>query len=68
MSLVGEDNFGGIDWSQLPVVDSGGSGSGTAAANANANTNKKTLAWQIWKDAEDGKIAAEALGQAWGLL
>jgi len=64
--LVGEDNFGGIDWSQLPVVNSGGSGSGTASANANANTNKKTLAWQIWKDAEDRKIAAEALAKARG--
>jgi hypothetical protein len=63
MSLVGEDNFGGIDWSQLPVVNSGGSGSGTAAANANANTNKKTLAWQIWKDAEDRRLAAEALAK-----
>lgn len=59
--LVGEDNFGAIDWSQLPVVNSGGSGSGTAAANANANTNKKTLAWQIWKDEQDRKIAADAL-------
>jgi len=59
--LVGEDNFGGIDWSKLPVVNSGGSGSGTAAANANANTNKKTLAWQIWKDEQDRKIAADAL-------
>jgi len=64
--LVGEDNFGGIDWSKLPVVNSGGSGSGTASANANANTNKKTLAWQIWKDAEDRKIAAEALAKARG--
>lgn len=61
MSLVGEDNFGGIDWSQLPVVGSGSGG--TSAADANANTNKKTLAWQIWKDAEDRKIAAEALGK-----
>jgi len=59
--FLGEDNFGGIDWSKLPVVNSGGSGSGTAAANANANTNKKTLAWQIWKDEQDRKIAADAL-------
>lgn len=63
-SLVGDDdNLGAIDWSKFPVIGSGGSGSGAAAANANATTNRKTLAWQIWKDEQDRKIAADALSK-----
>ena len=54
---------GGFNWGDIVVPPSGGSGSGTAAANTNAATNKKTLAWQIWKDEQDRKIAAEALNK-----
>ena len=61
-SLVGQDNLDVDPWDLFPESGSGGSGSGSAA-NVNANTNKKTLAWQIWKDEQDRKIAAEALAK-----
>ena len=62
-SLVGQDNLGVNPFDLFPQSGSGGSGSGSAA-NVNANTNKRTLAWQIWKDEQDRKIAAEALAKA----
>ena len=62
---MSEDLIGGMSpgfsWDDIAVPGSGGSG--TAAANTNATTNKKTLAWQIWKDEQDRKIAAEALAK-----
>lgn len=55
-SLVGDDNTGGGYWDfEVPTT-----GTGTSASAANA---KKTLAWQIWKDAEDRKLAAAALNK-----
>ena len=55
-SLVGDDdNLGGNYWDTIPDTPTGGSG-----------TKNKTLAWQIWKDAEDRKIAAEALAKTRG--
>lgn len=60
MSLVGDDTFSGNYWDSIVP---GTSGTGTNAAGINAGVNKKTLAWQIWKDAEDRRIAAEALAR-----
>jgi hypothetical protein len=63
---MSDDLIGGMaegpNWADITVPGTGG----TSAANANANTNKKTLAWQIWKDEQDRKIAAEALAKARG--
>ena len=62
MSLAGEDILYKDYWGSLgdPSV---GTGSGGDAAGINAGVNKKTLAWQIWKDAEDRKLAATALNK-----
>jgi len=55
----------GPNWADI-VVPTAGGGSSNAAANVNANVNKKTLAFQIWKDQQDRKLAAEALAKARG--
>ena len=60
MSLVGDDTLDN-PWDAFPVPGTGGNG--TNAAGINANVNKNTLAWQIWKDKEDRRLAAEALAR-----
>ena len=54
MTLAGDDTLVN-PWDNFPVPGTGGSG-----------TKDKTLAWQIWKDKEDRRIAAEALAKATG--
>lgn len=62
--LIGEDNTDAKYWDSIPNIPTGtGPSASAAAANANATTNKKTLAWQIWKDEQDRKIAADALSK-----
>lgn len=59
-TLAGDDTLDTGYW-DFPVPGIGGNG--TNPASINAGVNKKTLAWQIWKDAEDRRIAAEALAR-----
>ena len=49
--LIGNDNLSDNGWGSITVP-------------GKSNTSNKTLAWQVWKDKEDRRLAAEALAKS----